>query len=84
MNPLEQIKMCEEQFTRSEQRIESYVLANPDMVAAYPIVEIAEKWTSPNLPCCGSAKRLVTAVIPNSNTRFPNTFYPAKCRTVML
>jgi DNA-binding MurR/RpiR family transcriptional regulator len=43
MNPLEQIKMCEEQFTRSEQRIESYVLANPDMVAAYPIVEIAEK-----------------------------------------
>lgn len=43
MNPIEQIELCEGQFTRSDQRIADYVRGHLDIVASYPIVEIAAK-----------------------------------------
>ena len=43
MTPLEHIKLCADQFTRSDKKIMTYVLGNLDVVASYPIVEIAVK-----------------------------------------
>ncbi|TQI68719.1 MurR/RpiR family transcriptional regulator [Clostridium sp. KNHs216] len=43
MNPIEQIKLCEPQFTRSDQKISQYVLEHLDVIASYPIIEIANK-----------------------------------------
>lgn len=43
MNPIEQIKLCESQFTRSDLKISQYVLKHMDVIASYPIVEVANK-----------------------------------------
>lgn len=43
MNPIELINLHESEFTKSDEKIKTYVLNHPDYVSSYPIVDMAAK-----------------------------------------
>ncbi len=43
MNPIELINLHESEFTKSDEKIKTYVINNPDYVSSYPIVDVAAK-----------------------------------------
>lgn len=43
MNPIELINLHESEFTKSDEKIKTFVIDNPDYISSYPIVNVAEK-----------------------------------------
>lgn len=43
MNPIELINLHESEFTKSDEKIKTYVINNPDYVSSYSIIDVAAK-----------------------------------------
>lgn len=43
MNPIELINLHEAEFTKTDEKIKTYVISNPDYIASYPIIYVAAK-----------------------------------------